>query len=152
MHGLILVDMQGSFVDEVVDEDIILKCKNLIKKAKENFEPIFAIRMVNYHNDSSNDNLIDDLRKEICNYSFHFFVDKFGLDGSKQLDELVKRRCKQWEIDSFILCGAYLDQCVLATAKGLKELGYTVKIIREACVKSSLYHRFKETEHGYIFV
>ena len=57
---------------------------------------------------------------------------KNGYDGSKQVISVLKNT----DIDTVYVIGLDTDGCVLATALGLFDNGYEVKIIEELCASS----------------
>lgn len=135
--ALIIVDMQNGFNSNLDTKSVEEKLSNI---DKNDYDMIIATKFVNDEDSMFVKQLNYHKMFDIKDTEFLSIVEelhdvqilKNGYDGSKQVISVLKNT----DIDTVYVIGLDTDGCVLATALGLFDNGYEVKIIEELCASS----------------
>lgn len=157
--GIVVIDMQQEFIkkDKFMQYNLIEKQLSLINFAKSNNIPLFALEYINYNKtieklriplinanamfiEKYNDNAFIKLpnprgfRKYIYNLEDGELLNDSFPDGNykpyveeSDLNSILRKN----KIQNLVLTGIHKDACVLRTAKGAKERGYSLMLSKD---------------------
>lgn len=120
--ALVVVDMQDYYLYS--DVEVVDSVVRRLREAKARGETIFS---VTFNRCGKN---CEKVRKELRGYPNVVRVRKDEDDGASRIRSAMTRRGV--EVTKFSLVGVNLGYCVLATCKGLRDLGYDARIDRSA--------------------
>jgi nicotinamidase-related amidase len=132
MEALCVIDMQRHFMASfIVLKPVIALCKKCLREGIPVFNVVYGDSFYGdrpgYNTYPALDNLLKDCPRVV----------KYQNDGSSALEKPLKKR----GITHVFLCGVNLDCCVVDTAMGLIQEGFTAEIIKEASATDTPWTR-----------
>lgn len=131
---LVVIDVQEDYYDVRNYPKFVRNVLKHIEKAIENKAPIIVL---SYKNQGVNHRDIVRLLENYDNCSFYI---KNKSDGSSFVIRSLKKNHNVVASATVRLCGLKTGDCVAATARGLVDKGFKVRVIEEACSSLSSAH------------
>jgi nicotinamidase-related amidase len=125
---LIVVDMQNKFTG-VEQPWLIANVVKHVKAARKSNVPVVLVEMCAFGPTNS------EIKRSLKGYDNYTTVEKYGCDGSVKVNAALKRKWKISTPTALKILGCYTGACVEATARGLVDKGYQVRVIEEACYR-----------------
>ncbi len=138
MHDIfVVVDMQYPFVNVDFDKDKIDSVAAAARSARLRNDYIFLIE------DGHGHSTHEVITGELMGYDKTFLLHKAQWDGSGQIKAEVERL--NLRPGKFTVCGAFAEQCVIATIIGLRQWypGTPINVPRNACCPAPT-HRYND--------
>lgn len=127
--GLIVVDVQGKLARLVHDsETLVSNCANLIAGANALGLPIVLLEQ----NPEKLGATVEELQVHLAGVSP---ISKFTFSACESAEFI--ETIKNYNVDTWLVCGIEAHICVYQTAKGLAELGFNVELVSD-CVSSRM--------------
>ena len=130
---LIIVDLQNKFAG-VNQPWLIRNVVKHVKAARKSNAPVVLVEMCSFGSTNP------EIKRSLKGYDNYTTVKKYGCNGSIQVSNVLQKKWKMIPPVTLKVAGAYTGACVEATADGLVDKGYQVKVIEEACYGGSFGH------------
>ena len=127
---LIIIDLQKGFMDKPWSNYKKTKIRNIQERINESIKLDEPIVVLTY---KSHGRTVTEITKSYKGYKNKHYVQKIDMDGSYELITYFEK--KKMNIRRIELIGAFTEQCVLETRKGLVDKGFEVaKINKTLCI------------------